>query len=153
MREAREILREYRDRKRSDAGADAPEALREENLRRLLRHVGAAHQPPEPFEDRLLRAMLRTGEERAARQSRRGGIQLSRPVWQVWAPAAAALVVSALLFAAQLSHSSHPTAIRMTVASKIRVLILIGSFARFLSWIQLAIHYAAFDAGKVTMSA
>jgi len=110
VREAREILREYRDRKRSDAGAHAPEALREENLRRLLRHVGAAHPPPEPFEDRLLRAMLRTGEERAARRGRRGWIQLSRPVWQVWAPAAAALVVSALVFAAQLSHSSHPTA-------------------------------------------
>jgi hypothetical protein len=112
VRQARELLREYLERRQSSAAAGASDALREENLRRLLRHVSAAHHPSEVFEARLRQAMRETGAEttahRPGRQGARAWSRLGRPAWPVWAPAAA-LAAGALVFAAQTHRFSHST--------------------------------------------
>jgi hypothetical protein len=100
VRGAREILRDYRERRQADVAMDASGALREENLRRLLRHVAAARQPSESLEPRLLQAMLRESRQVAAQHARRWRL-FSRPAWMFVAPAAA-------LAAAAFIVTSHP---------------------------------------------
>lgn len=96
MSRATEILREYLERRRAEPGIGSPDALREENLRRLLRHTSAARQPSEQLEPRLLQAMLREGQ-RAARRRGRPWRLFSRPAWVVLAPAAALAAAGALV--------------------------------------------------------
>jgi ferric-dicitrate binding protein FerR (iron transport regulator) len=91
---AREILRDYLERRRSGPGTGSPEAFRDENLRRLLRHVSAARQPTERLEPRLLEAMRREGRETAGRRGR-GWRRFSRPAWLILAPATALAGIAA----------------------------------------------------------
>lgn len=107
MRQAREILQEYRERKAGEGTARSAAALREENLRRLLRHVGAAHQPADGLEARLLQAMLRAAVDRQGRPGRGDGIRRRPLLWPIWAPAAA-LAFCAILFATRFHHAPAP---------------------------------------------
>lgn len=100
MRQAREILREYLKRRRPDEKPVSAASLQEENLRRLLRRVGAAHSPSEPFEAKLRHAMLREAAELRARP-RRGWPRLPSLAGRAWVPAAA-LAMAGLAFAVQL---------------------------------------------------
>lgn len=94
MRPARELLRDYIARRRAEGQPPASPSAQEESLRRLLRHVGAARQPSEQLEARLLEAMCRTARQTPARPSGlRAWPRLSPQVWRLAIPAAGGAVV------------------------------------------------------------
>jgi hypothetical protein len=105
LNRASQILRDYLERRRSDPGIADLDDLREENLRRLLRHAGAARQPREQLESRLLEAMLR--ESRRTAERHRGWQLFSRPAWMILAPAVAlaGIAVTVTWHARSAGHS------------------------------------------------
>jgi hypothetical protein len=94
VRPAREILRDYLARRQAEDPLRTTASAQEENLRRLLRHVGAARQPSKQLETRLLDAMPRTAREAPAPpRPVHPWPWLSTHVWRFAVPAAAAALV------------------------------------------------------------
>jgi hypothetical protein len=112
MKPARELLRDYVAHRRAEGQPSASASSQEENLRRLLRRVGAAHQPSEHLESRLVDAMCRTARETPSRSDAHGGWPwLSRPVWRFAVPAAAGALVLLALFWPFLRPTSGPAGV------------------------------------------